>query len=388
MSEQTIPIQDAMKSIVLRAYGNLSLKGWDRSDIQARSDDPQGITTVQTEEGQTVIKCLSDYDLMVPTGATLVVEKVGGNAFITGLTGPLSIHKVGGNLGLKSLQQAQIDKIGGNCLVQDVSDLQIVKIGGNLAGSGISTLLVVEKAGGEIQVATSAGSVRLSAGGDVALILESNPTGPVAVRAGGEIHVGLPADANLSLAVHCGGEIHFNLGGKQEDIDSHFYHAELGKGGPAVELNSGSSVELTDQAQDVLDRSDILNEMEDFVSDLDSAQHGPDWRPIDVAEQVSRQAERRVKEAMRHMDRRMRHFDVKIPPIDIQIPPIPPVHINVGHPNPAPEPKPQAVPEEAPGREPTTDEERLLILQMVQEKKITVEEAELLLEALEGRSEK
>jgi len=35
--------------------------------------------------------------------------------------------------------------------------------------------------------------------------------------------------------------------------------------------------------------------------------------------------------------------------------------------------------------EPVKEEERLMILQMVQEKKITIEEAERLLAALEGR---
>ena len=80
---------------------------------------------------------------------------------------------------------------------------------------------------------------------------------------------------------------------------------------------------------------------------------------------------RRAEEKMRSAERRSMHMGIKVGRFGVAVdrPSMPPVP-------PAP-PRPQA--------EPVTDEERLTILKMLQEKKISIQDAEKLLAALEGK---
>jgi hypothetical protein len=90
-------------------------------------------------------------------------------------------------------------------------------------------------------------------------------------------------------------------------------------------------------------------------------------------------AMRRAEEKMRSSERRSMHMGIKVgrfgASVDSPRPPVPP-----GAPS---APFPPAPPR--PAAEPVTDQERLVILKMLQEKKISIQDAEKLLAALDGK---
>jgi hypothetical protein len=96
-------------------------------------------------------------------------------------------------------------------------------------------------------------------------------------------------------------------------------------------------------------------------------------RAQDQSERVQHRVDaamRRAEEKMRSAERRSAHMGISVGRWGV----------NFGGPRP---PVPPAPPR--PPSDPVTDEERLTILKMLQEKKISLQEAEKLLAALEGK---
>jgi len=105
-------------------------------------------------------------------------------------------------------------------------------------------------------------------------------------------------------------------------------------------------------------------------------------------ESARRRAEAHIR-ASEHVvqDRRHRHAEIPIPPSFGWPPPTPPVPpVFRGNPSPASWPSKPEVPTPNMTTEPVGDDERLMILQMLEQKKITADEAEQLLSALEGHN--
>jgi hypothetical protein len=202
----------------------------------------------------------------------------------------------------------------------------------------------------------------------------------VSLRAGGDIQLHLPMDASATLDLESGGDdIQIHVGDKDEEVEKWAYGATLGSGAIPVTVDAGGDVRVTDEVWDKDGIEDSISSLEDHWKELEDEREEPrsrsrHWPDIEAitrratrhGEKVARRAEERVHAAMRRMG--------NFPPV----PPVPPMGPfgpkgPMGPRGPVEPPRPQVSPEE-----------RMLILQMLQEKKISVEEAEKLLQALEG----
>jgi hypothetical protein len=211
-------------------------------------------------------------------------------------------------------------------------------------------------------------------------------------RAGGDLRMGftvpqLPANnlrcsGDLELFVQPGSrgvlninsnseDIVLNLKGKHESIEERNYTLTLGEGGDASTLQAGGDVIITDKSW-----------TEDIVGDFPEQPDMESLRQLDVeidahvarvtrrAEEAARRAEHRIQSAMNRMENTNWGMEGTIRQNVLKG-----LEGRFGRPFTPPQP---------PG-DPVTDDERLMVLKMVQDKKISVEEAEKLLRAMEGR---
>jgi hypothetical protein len=176
------------------------------------------------------------------------------------------------------------------------------------------------------------------------------------VSAGEDILLVMPPGAGATLNLNAD-KIDIEWKGIKNDEDAASRVITLGDGTATVTLNAGGDVRVTNQA-------DAGNTAEDFGN---FAGIGMDWsgfgeRISRQVEQATRRATRQAEEAMRNaaerISRRSSRWDWDSFSRGVPV-----------------SPKPQA-----------SEEERIMILKMLQEKKITAEEAEKLLSALEGGS--
>jgi hypothetical protein len=159
-----------------------------------------------------------------------------------------------------------------------------------------------------------------------------------------------------------------------------------------------------------MDVSDIKQEFERINEDWDAperhSRHAEHWGDFEEriqkrAEEAARRAEERVKAAMERVERENRFGEHAFGKFDKFLGFFGVGHPSGGHPEPPMPPNPPNSPMEAQPPSPAaevksdpfdisgasaiTNEERMLVLKMLQEHKITVEEAEQLLASLEGQ---
>jgi hypothetical protein len=210
------------------------------------------------------------------------------------------------------------------------------------------------------------GDIKVNVGEDVVVYLEPKTDGEYSITAGDDILLVLKPSANVTLTMR-GDEIDVDWPGieNQEDVTERIL--VLGDGSAKVTLNAGGDIRVTNDAE-------AGNSAEDFGN---FAGMNFDWSGF--GERISRQVEqataraaKRAEEAARRVERHAeRHarrwkgnvkvdrWNWEVGPKGVPTPPTPP-------------------------SEPVAEEERMAILKMLAEKKITAEQAEQLLNALEG----
>ncbi len=411
MSIKTIPIPENAQ-ISIRAHADLVLQGWDKPEIRALSDSRRSVS-VQTAGDHYSITCADDCDLTIPAGAKAVVERIGGDAHVRDLKEALVIQKVGGDLVVQGTVSLEILSVGGDCCVCHLNGpLSIQRIGGDLTGADIQGFLSVSNVGGDVEIEVENGDIAMNVGGDVDFTLKSFSAQKVKINSSGDVTLHLPEPADAEINLVCGGDIEVSSSGVNEEAE-HVYSGKLGAGGARLNVRAGGDIQVTSKTSGKMQQK--MTDLEEHWADLEERRanimeeaaeqevhgfgfyrEGPEviLNTDELTSRARREVEKKMRQAQERMDAAMRRMEERtrrmmdsgtIPPIP-PIPPVPPVPPTPPTPPIFPPRGSEAGPSPSANPEPSkvSEEERLLILKMLQEKKITAEEAEHLLEALEG----
>jgi hypothetical protein len=210
-------------------------------------------------------------------------------------------------------------------------------------------IIQIERVGGDLQLVGSDGS-DLQATGD-GLRVERR-TGGLAISCSGDLHVSAPRSAHIAAGA-IGGDA------RLENLDGNIELRLVG--GDAVLLNLTGTVQLNGMVGGDTHMENVANI---------SVSPGSPSDAFDIGDRMRRkidQATRRAEEKVRRAEEKIRRVEARAH----QRP-----HVLFGW-----DPAPRAP---QPAGETVSDEERMTILRMLQEKKITSEEADKLLAALEG----
>jgi len=188
------------------------------------------------------------------------------------------------------------------------------------------------------------------------------------------------------LTIHSGGQdIEIHVGGQRLDFEEYKLSHILGTGAAPFSISAGGDVEVSDLQAGETVNVDFSRYDGRWERQMRHAAERVEHRMRkmdDLPERISKRTEESVRRAQARVDAAMRRHDIAIPPVPpippiLPVPPIPPMPF-AGAVNDAPVEKPAGK---------VSEEEHMLILRMLQEKKITVEEAEQLLEALENQTQ-
>lgn len=426
MEKQSIETSLSPK-ISLNVNGKLTIKGWDepRIQIQASSDEK---AILNQEDELITLNCNDQCTLNVPHQASLSLQTVNGNAVIKALQGELIGDVVHGNVDLRNVGSVILHKIDGNISARDVDgNMNIEKVQGNLTVRDIrGNLSVQENIRGNLNLYDADGNADASANGNINLRLDPSPGKSYEFVAQGNIACRLPEDASAVINIERANKITIKLQSGMEDEDEEQvvqhpkapYVLTLGEGDAIINLSSSGSVILgseapewdfgedidfdigdeisglsetiTDQIEQQLhSQMEMLEQQLEIQMEMLSAKLGMaglaedkarriEERSRQVAERATQRAQEKIRRAQERLEQKLATAQRKAEQkariaarrsrahhrhsLNINIPshPMPPIE------------------------DPISDEERLAILRMLQEKKITPEEAEQLLSALEG----
>ena len=394
------------KIMIESTGGDLSVIGWDGSDLLIKGDEDE-FRLEQTSEAVSVFSS-EDLSLRVPRTASLMFKMIGGDASIRGVmggceikegsgdisirdVGPLSIDSIHGELSLSRVKgNVFVNRIHGDASMRDVEgdvtietlsedlslrgvkgDLRVKNLGGDASIHGVDGNVMLDSVSNDLALRGTRGNIKVNVGEDVVVYLEPKADGEYTIDAGDDILIVLPKTASASLDIR-GDEIFMDWPGFENDETATERVVTLGEGGAKITLNAGGEVRISNRS----DAGDSADEFGNFAG-LNFDWSGFGERISRQVEQATARAAKRAEEAARRAERlaerHARHgkgglvvgrwnWDLKGGVPRTPSPPTPP----------------------APPSEPVSEDERMAILKMLADKKITAEQAEQLLAALEG----
>ena len=372
MKQMSIPVKPE-NQINIKVSGDLNIEGGDQPVLTAVVRHSEAFRLSESS-GRIDLKASTDCSLKIPAGMALTIERVSGDVTLTGLRSRVIIGKVSGDLYLDDLDGASVESVGGDLYMKNISGaVEFANVGGAGYGDGLPSLSA-GNAGGDAFLQKVSGNLKLNAGGDLNLVISGEKPEPLSVRAGGDIRLTVPAAISAQLEISSGGEtIEVHVGDQQGSWDEPELNLPLGDGGNLLKLRAGGDVTVTDQATPVQDFTPAFDrafdEWNDFGVDLERqirdslnlAGENLHWGAQKAGE-ASEKARMKMEKAMRKLESKGINLDSsKL------------FGFSYDNPPPVREVKPSKV----------SDEERMMVLQMLQDKKISVEEADKLLSALE-----
>lgn len=387
MTKRIEQVDVSVPLVVQTVGGDLVLRGREGGELLIDGDNPQ---LQNIGSGQPyVVHCSGDCRIFAPLDMKkIVIYHVGGDARVAGLDGSVEIESIGGDLTIGHVGQAtSIRAVGGDLRFKWAEgDVSIQNVGGDATVREIAGNLHIENVGADLFLRAVEGNCVVNNVGDD-LVLN------IAFHAGHEYRFHTGSDILCRIQPETGArfvlphDMEFELD-VEADVDEKHEGTiiTVGDGAAEVALSAGGDLRIIGEDEDYVFNlgTQIEEELEARLSSLEeklSQQFdGLDERiqahserfaeqAARFASQAARTAERQVDRARRSLDRRKmksRKRDFGEPRFAWGFPPEPP--------------KPPRPPVE-----PVSEEERLMILRMVQENKISIEEAERLLAALEQR---
>lgn len=416
MLQKTLSVDQGATVDILSIPGDLRVAGWDRSEIMAKTDGDE----LQLQETGEDIQagCDGDLILYIPRQSTLNIRNVSGDASLQAVEGPIRVGPIAGDLTMHGVGPVNLETVAGDADLRQIGAVTAKSISGGFTlrgGSGpcaIETIsgdasirdvkgeVAIQNVGSDIYIRHVQGSVNVNAGADVALYLDPQPGQIYTATAGDDIIVRLPPDVN----------VHLNLVGTNPDqIQVNIPGVEFQGGSTSYDLTVGQESEniarMSLTAGDdllVTCKADAWESAADFGVGMND---GSNWTiptippipplPPDFSERINRRVQaameraqshiesagrraeyagRKVEAAVRRAEAKARAAEVRARRGQMNM------NLKVGRWEWDLAPQGE---EESP--QPATDEERLAILRMLQEKRISLEDAEKLLAALEGR---
>lgn len=418
MEKQTLQT-GSKPSITLTIDGDLTLKGWDEPQVLAHSLTGDDLHLEQRGE-EVFIRCYHDCLVRVPYDAQVNLERVSGHATLKSLEGQLDIAKVDGHLTLRAVGTTNVVQVHGNLTGKGITgDLNVQRVDGNLTLRDIEGNLNAEgPLQGNFVLKDIDGDARAEVNGNITVSLDPAPGSQIRLTAHGNLVCRLVEDASAKVIIERAGQIAVKIPdvGATSEIEAP-YEITLGEGDAQIVLAAdgnlilstlpsdweigainvdlgedfeglveslGEQISRQVEAQLELLEQQLQTQLENLTTSLGaagfSAEHAERIarRAQEAGERARARGEEKLRQAQERMQRKLeatrRRAEMKARaaeraardrrkrPTAFSWSSTPP-----------------------PQREPPSDEERLMILQMLEQGKITPEEAEQLLSALEGR---
>ena len=352
-----------------KVSGDLSIVGWDGADALIKADADEARVN-QTGEAVSV-SSNSDLSLRVPRGASLAIKSVAGDVSIRGVIGGIEIKEIHRDLSVRDVGALSIDTIHADFSLRGAKgNLYVKNAHGDVSIRDVDGQVTLDSVADDLALRGAKGNIKVNVGEDVVVYLEPKADGVYSVTAGDDILLVLPAYANATVSMQ-GDDIDVDWPGIEDDDEATERVVVIGDGSAKIALNAGGDVRVSNRA----DAGDSADEFGNFAG-LNFDWSGFGDRISKKVDEATTRATKRAEEAIRRAERRVERQTGRGRPAlvvggwrwDLK-----------GGPKPPAPPTPPTPP-----TEPVAEEERMAILKMLAEKKITAQQAEELLSALEG----
>lgn len=378
MAKIEVPSNGSPEITIESVSGSLQVKGWDEDNIRIDIHNADDLHYTADDDMLT-LTADSDCVLRVPSDTTLTVQSVSRDAYITNIDGEVSIESVSGSLTIKNVGETKVENVSGNLTIRGVEgELYINEVSGNASIRDIEGGLKAEEVHANLSLRNIEGEIEANTDGNADLRLDVEDTGDINVEASGNLFCYLKPPGDSDLHFESGAQsIHVNTTESKIHVSASEHEMTLGDGGNDVWLKAGGHIDFRsrDEGHGVdldldLDFVDETSGLADEISEQVSAQVEAQIEALNgqleslqerlrtTGDRATRKAQERVAVAQRRLQLKLQNRSGR-GGLTFQMPK---------------------------KADQVSEQERMLVLQMVQDKKISVAQAEMLLNTIEGRA--
>ncbi len=355
MKSQILKVGKKPSLIIENVPGDLRLTGWDQKEIKAKTNGKR--LELIEKDGEITLSCDNDLILSVPKATQIKINKIKNDASLRSLSGLLQLDQVGGDLALRNVGVVKLGKINGDLVLRhSKGDFQVDHTSGDASYRDVGGNLQAGNIGGDLHLRELQGSLNAKVGGDAVLFLTPEDGAEYTLISGSDILLRLPKGTNAEFNLSADDELEVKLPGVKGDENPRTLI--LGSGSAKVTMSAGGDLLVTTHSGEWESFADFDIGLPFIGADLPGV-------PSDLAEQIHRKVEAATKKALNKAGKAGRKAQKAERQARREM-------RKVNH-----------YFDKNESTEPVSGDERLLILKMLQEKKITAEEAENLLAALE-----
>lgn len=362
METITLEVGANPRLLIVAVGGDLRLTGREGTVLEVQATPMAGVTVTPTADGVEVscgLACL----MFVPRDATVEAQMVGGDVRVTELRGPLTLQTVAGDVSLRRAGTVRVERVGGDMAAHRLGgDLQVEWVGGDVEVDHIRGAVRLEAVGGDLNLRAVEGAVKARVGGDAAVELSPPPGTLSTIETDGDLTCSLPEGVALELSMRAGGVMETHLPGARDEHGQGILIRMEGSRA-AAELVAGGDLWVGDKRLVGMGAhpelwAQIQAEIEAGLAGLGRF-HGLEAvdRIQDRAHRAAERARRRAERTWHRGQRSRARWTASV-----------------------------GLGSWLGGKDRVSDEERLTVLQMLEQGVIGVEEAEKLLRALEGEA--
>lgn len=401
----------AKPHVIVEAQDRLTIRGWERESIRAGGPDE----SLRVEaDGDTIRVAASERaELRIPHGASVEITGF-GETTVREIYGSVNVRNAGDSLTLRDVGETQVGSVDQDLTARSVNgSLRVESVGRFANIRSVVGDLHLDHVNAHLNIRDVTGEIRAEAGGNANLYIDLQTGLTVRVTVGGVMTCRVLPGLNARVRVTNSGPITVKIGEVRETVRDRF-EAEFGEGAGELVLESGGPVTISETGRDAgkpaydFDFSlgedlagigagigEQINEQLGMIEEeLEARMSGfselvNSWElSADKVERIQKRTQEKVEKAQEKIRRAQERAARKIADAQRRAEKEARRAANVerrvsgksfnfdlGSFRRSDKPK----------SDPISDEERLMILNMVAEKKISLEEAEALLSALEGK---
>lgn len=425
MEKQVFQTEDS-PVLNIEADGELILKGSSELEVAVKSDSPEDLRIDRDGEAF-FIHCRSNCSIRAPHGASININKASRKTIIKAFDGSIVIDHIYGDLTMKGTGPIRINRVDGNLIVKNVEGgLEVDTIYGNVTVRNVDRFNNSGRIDGNLVLADLDGSAFAKCHGNITLRFDPLHGEKYHFEASGNILCRLPQDASAAVRIEAGGFIRVRVGEVSASQRESPYIVNLGDGDAELVLKAGGNASIIGRAPD-------WEISEDFAgTEHQYADFGEEFEGMveELSEQAARQVEAHMEMLERHLNDQLSNLSATISAAGLSSEAAERISQRAREASARATARAQekmqraqerlrrkmeaaqrkaetrarkierrmsgerrgwsfdwSSPKPEPVSDPVSEQERMMILKMLEEKKISLDQAEKLLSALEGEDE-
>ncbi len=241
METITLEVGASPRLRIMAVGGDLRLTGREGTVLEVQAAPTADLSLTPTADGVEVtcgLACL----MFVPSGASVEAQAIGGDVRVTGLSGPLTLQTVAGDVSLRRVGPVRVVRVGGDVAVHRLEGgLQVEWVGGDVELDHIQGAVQLDVVRGDLSLCAVEGPVKVQVGGEAVVELSPPPGTTSTIEADGDLSCLLPEGMALELRLRAGGVLEAHVPGARDE-DGQGVQIRMKGSQAAAELISGGDL--------------------------------------------------------------------------------------------------------------------------------------------------